>query len=103
MDKGSLRDVVSKIKKKGVRLSEQILAFIAVQVLNGLAYLHLVVKNAHLDIKPENILVNSAGQLKLSDFGISRDFNNSQEFMNTFIGGTLAYMSPERMAVSFEP
>ena len=98
MDKGSLRDLVTKIKEKRVVLNEKFLAFIAVQILNGLSYLHIVAKQAHLDIKPENILLNNKGELKLTDFGISRDFNNSQEFMNTFVG-TMAYMSPERMSV----
>lgn len=98
MDRGSLRDLIKKVKEKGLNLEENVLALIAIQILNGLCYLHTVARQVHLDIKPENILVNSDGILKLTDFGISRDFNNSQELMSTFIG-TMAYMSPERIEV----
>ena len=99
MDGGSLRDFIKKIKEKKIeKIPEKVLALIAIQILNGLSYLHLVVKQVHLDIKPENILINKDGILKLTDFGISKDFNSSQELMNTFVG-TMAYMSPERIEV----
>ena len=94
MDKGSLKDVI----KKKVRPTESVLCLIAVQILNGLSYLHTVAKQAHLDIKPENILVNSRGYVKLSDFGISKGFEETHNYMKTFIG-TMNYMSPERIMV----
>lgn len=68
-------------------------------MLSGLAYLHVVAKQAHLDIKPENVLINSRGYVKLSDFGLSRSFEETQHFMKTFVG-TMTYMSPERIMVS---
>ena len=54
-------------------------------------------KEFHRDIKPQNILVNSAGEVKLTDFGISRDMERSGEMAHTFVG-TLKYMSPERIS-----
>ena len=41
------------------------------QLLQGLQYLH---KNnvLHRDIKPQNILINNKGELKIADFGLSR-------------------------------
>ena len=98
MDRGSLRDIMTKTRQKNYKFKESELALIAIQILNGLSYLHIVAKQAHLDIKPENILINSDGLLKLTDFGISKDFSTSQDFMKTFLG-TLQYMSPERMEV----
>ncbi|KAI0987846.1 hypothetical protein GJ496_011732 [Pomphorhynchus laevis] len=41
------------------------------QLLRGLAYCHQQ-KIIHRDLKPQNILLNSAGQLKLADFGLAR-------------------------------
>ena len=42
------------------------------QVIVGLAHMH---KNniMHRDIKSENILVSSQGELKYADFGLARD------------------------------
>jgi len=45
-------------------------------VLWGLAYLKHE-KRVHRDIKPPNILINSEGQVKLTDFGISKSLQNS--------------------------
>lgn len=42
------------------------------------------------DVKPSNILVNSSGQIKLCDFGVSGELINS--IANTFVG-TSTYMS----------
>jgi mitogen-activated protein kinase kinase 3 len=56
-----------------------------------------VTNQIHLDIKPENILLNSKGEIKISDFGISRNFENSFDMLETYIGGTFLYMSPERL------
>ncbi len=44
----------------------------------------------HRDIKPSNILINSIGEIKLCDFGVSGQLIDSMA--NTFIG-TRSYMS----------
>jgi serine/threonine protein kinase len=40
--------------------------------------------------------LNSKGEVKVTDFGISREFIDGVEFSKTFVG-TRAYMSPERI------
>lgn len=41
------------------------------QLLRGLKYCHLK-KVLHRDLKPQNLLINQAGELKLADFGLAR-------------------------------
>jgi serine/threonine protein kinase len=44
MDRGSLRDIMTKTRKKNYKFKESELALIAIQILNGLSYLHIVAK-----------------------------------------------------------
>ncbi|KAK5164806.1 MAP kinase kinase (MEK) [Saxophila tyrrhenica] len=71
-----------------------VLGKIAEAVLGGLKYLYLAHRIMHRDIKPSNILVNSRGQIKLCDFGVSSELVNS--VADTFVG-TGTYMAPERI------
>lgn len=71
-----------------------VLGKIAEAVLGGLVYLYRDHRIMHRDIKPSNILVNSGGAIKLCDFGVSSELENS--VANTFVG-TGTYMAPERI------
>ncbi|XP_064607643.1 dual specificity mitogen-activated protein kinase kinase 5-like [Liolophura sinensis] len=85
MDGGSL-------DKYGV-IPEPVLGRMTVSILSGLLYLWSK-KIMHRDIKPSNILVNTFGQVKLCDFGVSTQLVNS--ITQTYVG-TNAYMAPERI------
>ncbi|RLN96071.1 hypothetical protein BBJ28_00012849 [Nothophytophthora sp. Chile5] len=97
MDGGSLQDIVDT----GGCTSEVVLANISFRVLKGLAFLHGT-HQLHRDIKPSNLLINHFGDVKVSDFGIVREMENSMAKATTFVG-TLTYMSPERIASEVPP
>lgn len=71
-----------------------VLGKIAEAILGGLKYLYIAHRIMHRDIKPSNVLVNSKGQIKLCDFGVSSELENS--VADTFVG-TGTYMAPERI------
>lgn len=60
----------------------------------GLSYLREKHQIMHRDIKPSNMLVNSRGEIKICDFGVSGQLIDSMA--NSFVG-TRSYMSPERL------
>ncbi|XP_076852372.1 LOW QUALITY PROTEIN: dual specificity mitogen-activated protein kinase kinase 5 [Brachyhypopomus gauderio] len=76
------------------RVPEHVLGRIAVAVVKGLTYLWSL-KILHRDVKPSNMLVNTRGQVKLCDFGVSTQLVNS--IAKTYVG-TNAYMAPERIS-----
>ncbi|KAJ4457202.1 putative Cyclin-dependent kinase 3 [Paratrimastix pyriformis] len=64
------------------------------QLLKGIAFCHGH-RIIHRDLKPQNLLVNSAGQLKLADFGLARAFGIPIPPKYTHDVVTLWYRAPE--------
>jgi len=62
------------------------------QLASAVGYLHSH-GIAHRDLKPENILLTKTGQVKLSDFGLSKIIGEEQ-LMKTLCG-TPKYLAPE--------
>jgi len=46
-------------------------------VLSALLHLHRDLRVVHRDLKPTNLLLDRAGAMKLSDFGVSGQLENS--------------------------
>jgi len=91
MNAGTLQDLV----QAKVPVDEHMLATVADSVLRGLHELHSK-HQIHRDIKPSNILLDRDGNVKISDFGISRELTSTFSVASTMVG-TYQYMSPERI------
>lgn len=66
-------------------------------ILEALEYSHRA-GVVHRDIKPGNVMITTAGQVKVMDFGIARAVSDSSSTVaeTTTILGTAAYFSPEQ-------
>ena len=64
------------------------------QLLDGIGHAHAA-GVIHRDVKPSNILINSDGRIKISDFGIAR-IESSQLTQVGDVLGTPHYMAPEQ-------
>ncbi|MBP5288321.1 MAG: Stk1 family PASTA domain-containing Ser/Thr kinase [Clostridia bacterium] len=66
----------------------------AIQILTALKHAHEK-GVVHRDIKPQNIMVQANGRLKVTDFGIAQISNTSQNPAGVALG-TVYYISPEQ-------
>ncbi|KAJ2160746.1 MAP kinase kinase Wis1, partial [Coemansia sp. RSA 552] len=94
MDFGSL----DRLYPAGI--PEKVLAKITLSVVKGLQFLKDNLNIIHRDVKPTNILVNRKGEVKLCDFGVSGELN--QSLAKTHVG-CQSYMAPERIIGSQGP
>ena len=67
--------------------------------MSALHYCHEVKNIAHRDVKPENLMLDSQGKLKLCDFGMSQFFSGANDILKG-TQGTVRFMAPELLGIS---
>lgn len=92
VDGGTLRDVLRARGALGLPAAVQVLE----PVLAGLARAHRL-GMVHRDVKPENVLIASSGEVKVADFGLLTAAAEAGVSHAGMILGTMAYLSPEQV------
>ena len=70
-------------------------ARIGLQVAQALRHAHR--KGVlHNDVKPGNLLIDAAGKVFVTDFGLAEPINPESSEVDETVNGTLRYMAPER-------
>lgn len=86
-------DLKTAIQERGP-INQRKVAEIGVQVCQALSVAHQQ-DIIHRDVKPQNIMIQPDGNIKVMDFGIARAKNSTAEKTSTVLG-TAHYTSPEQ-------
>ena len=77
-DGETLKSFIDKHRKNNLFIEEKIIKNIISQICMGIKEIHHNKKIVHLDLKPENIFMNDNMDIKIGDFGISKQINSYQ-------------------------
>ncbi|CAK4070873.1 unnamed protein product [Aphanomyces euteiches] len=92
MDQGDLRDLLQSSNQSMFKWPDKVQC--AASIAHALIYLHsLDPKVVHRDLKSRNVLLNSSMEFKVTDFGVSRQFDDFETL--TAGVGTFRWMAPE--------
>jgi tRNA A-37 threonylcarbamoyl transferase component Bud32 len=83
-----------RISRVGALDATEALAY-SLEIAQGLAVAHEM-GIVHRDVKPQNVLIDSTGRAKLTDFGISRQLNAEGVTAAGKVVGTTDYVAPEQ-------
>jgi len=103
VDGTDLACLLSSTRQRGDVLPAPAVAYIAQKTASALAYAHGICDHegkplhlVHRDVSPQNVLLGSDGQVKLTDFGIAAARNKLTLTTPGTVLGKSAYMSPEQ-------
>uniref|UniRef100_H3HAY1 Protein kinase domain-containing protein n=1 Tax=Phytophthora ramorum TaxID=164328 RepID=H3HAY1_PHYRM len=86
-------ELFSYLKEEGT-FTENAVRFYLAEMILALEHLHghgII----HRDLKPENVLISAEGHIKLTDFGLAKEYVDGQELLT--VCGTKEYMAPEML------
>jgi len=98
-----LRLILRELMDSKKLLPEELSLYLILEVLKALNYAHSAKNSSgdsldivHRDISPPNILVSFSGDVKLTDFGVSKASIKMHQTIAGALKGKLLYMSPEQ-------
>jgi serine/threonine protein kinase len=96
MEYGGARDLKDLVRERAPLPCDEIEA-VAAQVLSALSAAHRA-GIIHRDVKPQNILVDDEGRIKLVDFGLAKVQGMASLTTRSMIIGTPDYIAPELLS-----
>lgn len=89
-------DVFSLLQSHNGRLSEHHARRIVAEIVLALSWLHE--RNiVYRDLKPENVVLDGDGHVRLADFGLAKVLKPEQNYLTQTICGTTMYAAPEML------
>jgi serine/threonine protein kinase len=95
--------------RKVFRFTEEVVRFYAAEILLAITYMHennfiyrfcrLIVMFKLSDLKPENIMLDRKGHIRLTDFGLSKIMAENEDTAFSLCG-TPEYLAPEILTTS---
>ena len=82
------------LQKRGALTLTEVID-IMTQLTDGLSHAHEAYI-IHRDIKPQNIMIEDNGLIKITDFGIAMALNNTQLTQTNSVMGSVHYLPPEQ-------
>jgi len=83
-------ELFSRLRKDG-RFSNDVALFYGCEILLAIQYLHRK-EIVYRDLKPENLLIDKHGHIKITDFGFAKRIENDRTYT---LCGTPEYLAPE--------
>lgn len=93
MNGGDLRYHMYNVDEKNPGFNEKRACFYTAQIICGLEHLHQH-RIIYRDLKPENVLLDDAGHVRLSDLGLAVELPPGKDKTNGY-AGTPGFMAPE--------
>jgi serine/threonine protein kinase len=105
VDGDSARTLAARGKQAGKPMPLDVALYIATEMARALHYAHTSRDEdgasrgvVHRDVKPANILLSHAGDVKLADFGIAFATERMEKTQTGVAKGTPGFMAPEQIA-----
>ena len=101
----SLGEYISYLKENNILMKQELVIKIILQIVNGLRHMHKFAHVIFRDLNPNNIMLDYSFNVKLIDFGLTVEQNESKGKVSTLLNqsvqpvfeGNVLYSSPEVM------
>jgi eukaryotic-like serine/threonine-protein kinase len=101
----NLEQFIDRHQEYNKRIPTELCVYVASRVARALEYAHKkrnpegeLLGVVHRDVSPKNIMIDSEGVVKLTDFGIAKARNLMKDKEGDVLMGKVQYMSPEQAA-----